>query len=103
MGLVTLAEARAHLKPAGTIDDTKIEAQIEEATAIVLDYIKLPYDSYQDTDGGPDEAALTAAPQLRSATLLVLGTLYDNADGTKEPLSTAVKAILHSRRDPTLA
>lgn len=101
MGLVTIDVAKEHLKPPGTVDDVRIGRLIEEASAIVLDYIKLESDAYQDTDGNPIDDELP--PAVRSACLLVLGALYDNADGTKDILSPAVKALLRSRRDPTLA
>lgn len=104
LGLVTLEVAREHLKPPGTIDDVRIQRLIEEASALVLDYIKLPADSYHSTGG--ELQADDVPPVVRSAVLLVLGALYDNADGQdpdKQPLSDAVKALLHSRRVPTLA
>lgn len=103
MGLMTLDEAKEHLNPPGDIDDNKIERQIIEATVIVLRHCKLPLDSYQSTAGDPNT---DVPPDLRAAALLVLGSLYDNADGQspdKEPLSPAVKALLMPWRKPTLA
>jgi len=104
MRLVPLCVAREHLRPPGEIDDARIYRLIDEASAIVLDYLKLPDDAYHDSAGTLVEADMP--PAVRSATLLVLGALYDNADGQnpdKQPLSDAVKALLHSRRVPTLA
>ena len=104
MGLVTLETAKEHLKPPGDIDDARIERLIEEASALVLLYVKLPFDAYQNTTGEP--SILDVPPILRSAVLLVIGSLYDNADGQdpdKDPLSPAVKSLLHSIRVPTLA
>jgi hypothetical protein len=103
MGLVTLEVAKEHLKPPGDIDDDRIERQIEEASQIVLDHIKLPSDAYQSSSGAPTE---DVPPQVRAAVLLVLGALYDNADGQnpdKDPISPAVISLLRSRRTPTLA
>lgn len=102
--LLTLDVAKEHLKPPGDIDDTRIQRLIIEASEIVLDYLKLPFDSYQNSDGTVNDSILPGA--VRSATLLVLGSLYDNADGQnpdKQALSEAVKSLLHSRRVPTLA
>jgi hypothetical protein len=104
MGLVTLDQAKEHLKPPGDIDDTRIERLIEEASQIVLDYIKLPSDAYQSTSFSPNEDEVP--PQVRAATLLVLGALYDNGDGQdpdKNPISPAVISILTPKRTPTLA
>lgn len=104
LAIITLEVAKQHLRPPGTIDDARIERMMDEASAIVLDYIKLPYDSYHDTNGELVEEDVP--PPVRAATLLVLGALYDNADGQnpdKQPLSDAAKALLHTRRVPTLA
>lgn len=101
MGLVTLDVAKEHLRPPGDIDDTRIVRMIEEASTIVLEYIKMEPDAFQTTDGDPGEGMVP--PTVRAAMLLVLGILYDNADGSKDPLSPAVKSLLHSRRVPTLA
>lgn len=104
MRLVSLCVAREHLRPPGEVDDVRIYRMIEEASAIVLDYLKLPFDAYHDSAG--ELVPELVPPAVRAATLLVLGALYDNADGQnpdKQPLSDAVKALLHSRRVPTLA
>lgn len=104
MRLVTLCVAREHLRPPGTVDDVRIMRLIDEASAIVLDYLKLPIDAYHTSTGELIEADVPGA--VRAATLLVMGALYDNADGQspdKQPLSDAVKALLHSRRVPTLS
>lgn len=104
LALVSLCVAKEHLRPAGDIDDVRIQRLIEEASALVLDYVKLPADAYHTTAGELIEADVP--PVVRAAVLLVLGALYDNADGQnpdKQPLSDAVKALLHSRRVPTLA
>jgi hypothetical protein len=117
MGLVTLEVAKEHLKPPGDVDDARITRLIEEASILVLEYIKEPFTAYQDTDGQPidylvyeDTAGVMVEegvpPPVRSAVLLVIGSLYDNADGQnpdKDPLSLAVKSLLHARRLPTLA
>ena len=103
MGIVTLDAAKRHLKPPGSIDDTRIEEIIEQATAIVLEHIKLPTDAYQSSAGDPTSEV---PKNVAAATLLVIGALYDNADGQdpdKNPLSPAVLALLHGKRKPTLA
>jgi hypothetical protein len=99
MGLITLAQAKQHLRPPGNIDDERISRMIEEATAITLDFIKEPMDAFQASDGTPVEVPGT----VRSACLMILDALYDNADGTKNPLSPAVIALLEMHRMPTVA
>lgn len=104
MGLVTLATARQHLKPPGTVDDARITRLIEEASMIVLEYIKQPYDAFQADDGGPIDESLPGP--VRAACLMVLGALYDNADGQnpdKNPISPAVQSLLKFYRVPTIA
>lgn len=103
MGLVTLQEAKDHLKPPGSIDDARILRIIKQATVIVLKYCKLELDAYQDSNLEP---TAEVPGDLTAATLLVIGSLYDNADGQnadKDPLSPAVKSLLHDTRKPTLA
>lgn len=103
MGLVTLEVAKDHLHPPGDIDDAKILRQIEEASQAVLEHIKLADDAYQNSAGEPTE---DVPPKVRAAVLMVLGSLYDNADGMapdKDPISPAVESLLRSRRTPTLA
>jgi len=104
MGLVTLEAAKRHLKPPGTVDDTRITDIIAQATSIVLEYIKKPEGEYQNAEGAP--IAQLVPPNVQAACLLVIGSLYDNADGQnkdKDPLSPAVKSLLHARRMPSIA
>jgi hypothetical protein len=108
VNLVTLQAAKDHLKPPGTFDDDRIKRIIKQASMLVLDYIKLPYDSFQDTGGEPIEfdGVDGVPPVVEAAVLLAIGALYDNADGQdpdKDALSGPVKSLLHTRRDPTLA
>lgn len=101
IAIITLEQAKEHLRPPGDIDDDRITRMMDEASAIVLDYIKLDYSAYKDTNG--DLIEEDVPPPVRAATLLVLGVLYDNADGSVDPLSAAAKSLLHTRRVPTLA
>lgn len=102
--IVSLQEAKDHLKPPGDIDDERIERLMRAASMVVLDHIKQDYDAYNDTSGNLDETLVPDS--VREATLLVLGALYDNADGQdpdKIPISEAVCVLLRPRRTPTLA
>lgn len=96
--LVTEDEARRHLRlTESNMDDADMAADVvmktEAATEIVIDYIKRPDHEWTDAD----------APFLiKAAIMLVLGALFDNREGG-DPISEAVKSLLHRYRDPALA
>lgn len=96
--LVTLAEARVHLRvdgetenPLGPIDQD-ITNKILQASDIVTDYIKQPDHEWTEED---------APPLIKAAVLLVLSKLFDAP--MDDPLPDGVKNILHRYRDPALA
>jgi hypothetical protein len=97
MALITLDQAKRHLQILHDDMDEEIEEKVNEASAIVLDYLKVAEDAYE----------VDAVPYLvQSATKLVLGALCENREGNAsgpEPLSQAVKDLLHRYRDPALA
>lgn len=97
--LITLAEAKAHLRVTAAAEDTLIAAYAEGATDTVINYITQADDTWTDTDGD------NAAPALiRMAILLVLGSLYSNrGDMEADYLSEPVKNLLRRYRDPALA
>lgn len=67
------------------------EKLMADATAIVLDYCKKDDDEWDlETVPGTVSSAIT----------LVVRNLYDEEE---EPISEAVKALLHRHRDPSLA
>lgn len=92
--LATVTEAKQRLRVDFSDDDTLIEALLEEATDIVVGYIKNP-------DHGWD--AQTVPGRIKAAILLVTGSLYENRDATGEVLTEGVRALLHRDRDPSLA
>ena len=116
MSLITLAQAKAHLR-IDTISLTPPDAadadlllKMAAAEAIILDYLKVPVTSpplwIDDTD---------CPPLVQAAILLQMGELYrfrgDDATGFGEPLkrdaggslSPMVEGILRRYRDPALA
>lgn len=110
--LVTLAQARAHLRlppdVAGSpppADDPDLTLKLAAAQSIVLDYLKDRVDpSWLDE--------LTTPPLVQAAILIQLGELDrfrgDDPDGAGGPetdgdLSPAVTNILRRFRDPALA
>lgn len=102
MALVTLVEAKSHLRVMHDDEDNDITLRMEAATEIVVDYIKQPDNEWTDAD----------APFLiKAAILLVLADLYENRGDGESPeygqadgyLTKPVTAILHRYRDPALA
>lgn len=92
--LVTLDEVKARLRIDFDDDDTDAQAMAEQATDIVIGYIKKPDHSWT-TENAP--------ARIKAAILLVIGRLYDDRDGQEEVLTDAVKRLVHRDRDPALA
>lgn len=119
--LVTVDEAKDHLRVDHALDDDDIELKIEAASAAVLDYIGDSQYMFLDTGGdlldledtSPDQAGLRALARVRQATFLLLTDWYTNraptATDVVDPkfgfgfLPRAVVALLHSLRTPTIA
>ncbi|WP_230961127.1 head-tail connector protein [Burkholderia cepacia] len=67
-----------------------------------MDYLKLKEvpDTWALEHG---DTASTVPGAVRSAVLLVLGTLYDDREGATSPLTPAVESLLMRLRDPAVA
>lgn len=99
--LLTLDVAKRHLRVDHTDDDADITRKIDQASAIVLDYIK-----QRDAVWTPDDVP---AP-IQAAVEIMLSKLYDDrAAGVTDNevamgyLPKTVTSILHRYRDPALA
>jgi uncharacterized phage protein (predicted DNA packaging) len=99
--LLTLDVAKKHLRVDHADDDADITRKIDQASAIVLDYIK-QRDAAWTADDVP--------PVIAAATEIVLSMLYDDrAAGGQENgvamgyLPLSVTSLLHRYRDPALA
>lgn len=96
--LVTLLEAKRHLRLDGDIESPlsetyqEAESKILQASHIVMDYIKRPADEWDD---------VSAPPLIKAAVLLVMNVLYDHPED--DPITVGVRSILHRYRDPALA
>lgn len=123
--LITLAQAKAHLRVDHDLDDDDIALKLEAASAAVLAYIGDTQYLFIDTGGEliefdttdtgtqPEQAALRALHTARQATKLLLGDFYKN----REPMAAdvvapqfgygylprSVVALLYPLRDPTIA
>lgn len=94
--LITLESARDHLRMDHDLDDGDIQNKIMEASAIVLDYLKL--------ETIPASWDPVAPEHIQAATKLVLGELYKQREaGSADVLSVAVKSLLHRSRIQAMA
>jgi len=74
--MITLEEAKTHIRVVGTDDDVEITAMIATAKAHIENYIGVVY-----ADG-------EAPAPVKSAALLMVGDLYENREAqTERPLS----------------
>lgn len=119
--LITIDEAKAHLRVDHGLDDDDIEQMIDDASAAVLEYIGEARYLFVDTGGelldledtSTDQAGHRALKLARRATKLLVGDWYVNR--TPAPadvvdsrfgygyLPRAVVAVLYPLRTPTIA
>lgn len=118
--LVTLEQAKEHLRVDHTLDDADIDLKMQAASAVVLQYIGDAQYLFLDTGGDllaldtstsalEDVTGLRVQRTAQQATLLLLGDMYrhrgaheiTSAPGTDLPI--AVAALLRPYRTPTLA
>lgn len=97
MALVSIDAARRQLNlTEDDMADADIAANVadkaEDATAIVIDYLKQPDNGW---------TVETVPFVVRAAILLVLGALYEGREGG-DPISDAVRSLLQRLRDPAL-
>ena len=94
--IVDLEQAKAQCDLIGDDNDARLMLALEQSVAVVLDFIKVDADEYEDEYGDSDYPTLVAA-----AILLCTQALFQNPE--QDPLTDAVKSILHRFRDPALA
>jgi uncharacterized phage protein (predicted DNA packaging) len=92
--LVTTDALKKHLVVESTDDDDLLERIAEDATDVVVGYLKKP------AHGWTDE---TVPHRVRSAIMLVAGALYANREGAADVLTQPVRDLLHRDRDPAFA
>jgi len=102
--LVTLESAKQHLLVDHDHDDALISSKVEEASGIVLDYLKLSSVPAAWEGGTGSSGGSGVPPLIQSATLLMVGELYKNREASGvNVLSEGAKALLHRQRDPAMA
>jgi hypothetical protein len=101
VALVTLSEAKRHLGYSVSESDEDLDEaitlQMGAASDLVLDYI---------TEGDDAWTAETVPSRVKSAILLVLGSLWRNRGDDEKapnPITEAVDNLLYGLRDPSLA
>ena len=105
MMLVTLDEARDHLRSDSADDDADLTIKIHAASGSVINYLKAP--AFIDEAGVIIESAVPF--EVKAATLLLIGYLYKDRDGDEGGeyqqgyLPRPVTALLYPLRDPALA
>lgn len=104
--LVSLDQVKLDRRITNNDHDDDLEMKILQASAIVMDYLKvttlasIPHVVTLDTS----PVTYTVPPLVQAATLLVLGELFENREaGTANPISDAVVSLLDRFRDPALA
>ena len=113
MMLVSLEQARDHLRSDSVDDSLDLELKIQAASAAVLAYLKSGADAFLDTAG---EVIVDSAGdpvgvpfQVKAAVLLMVGYLYRQRDEDEGEefeqgyLPRPVTALLYPLRTPALA
>lgn len=104
MMLITLQEAKDHLRIDTTDEDTHLELLVNAASDAVLNYLKIDGLVYYDSSD-----ILDVPYAVKAATLLMTGYLYrlrDNNEGGEYQqgyLPMPVTALLYPLRDPAIA
>jgi hypothetical protein len=105
MLLVTLSQAKAHLRVDHDVEDADITLKAEGASAAVMSYLKTTALDYFDSSGEIDLASVPA--QVKLATLALVQIMFDRdvSGDTWKPgyLPPAVMNMLYPLRDPALA
>lgn len=100
--LITLVRGMAHLRAVDQ-DGDDVSFKIEQASAIVWDYLKLsevPEAWIENTS----PMTYDIPRNVQTATLLVLSEIYENREASNSnPLSDGVTALLERLRDPAIA
>lgn len=95
--LMTLADAKLHLKIEDSDHDAEIQQKLDQASGIVADYLTTRYD--------PSWNWVNAPGPVKAAALLVLGDLWVNrGDTPTDPeLWKSLRSLLARYRDPAYA
>lgn len=110
--LITLDGAKAHLRVDSTDDDADITSKIDQATDIIMNYIKKTFGTVTPDDPSiVDWDENTVPGTIKAAVEIRLSILYDdrgsatldNPNVAMGYLTPAETALLHRWRDPAIA
>lgn len=113
MEIISLSQAREHLRSDTTDDDADLQMKIDAATDAALDYISVPSSDLFDPSGSPktgeDGQIVRGARRVQQAILLTVGWLYEDREGEMPQtvqaghgftLPRGAAALLYSLRKP---
>jgi hypothetical protein len=95
MMLVDLETTKGHLRMDEDFADDVIYSKIEQASEILIDYLKVDADLWDQDSTESEEIPKV----VEAATLLMVDALFHDED----PLSDKVRNLVHRLRDPALA
>lgn len=98
--LVTLDEAKFHLRIDDTFSDVDLSEKITQASDIVIDYVGT---TAADGSTPADWDTTTVPPRAKLATLLVLATIFASREGFDDPLSCGAVSLLTRLRPVVFA
>jgi len=111
--IVTLDQAKAHLRVTHDGDDEDITLKVHAASGAVINYLKSAADVFLDTSGEvlgmSDSPPVSAAPKVvQQATLLLLGWMFSFREGDADTftpgyLPAPIVSLLYPLRDPALS
>lgn len=102
MALITVDQAKLHLRIDNDDHDDKLQEIISDVSEIILDYLKVDSALWQTTDGEPEDVP----GAVRAAVKLGVSAMFENPEqDEKGPLvlSQTVKNLLMRLRDPAIA
>ena len=102
MALITVDQAKLHLRLDTDDHDDLLEEIVSDVSGIILDYLKMDSTAYQTTDGEPDDVPAA----VKAAVKLGVSAMFENPEQLPDGpqvLSQTVKDLLHRLRDPALA
>lgn len=110
MALVTLAQAKRHLRIFHDDEDDAIVEKAEHASAIIVDYIKRPEHGWTEASNGANPVASDAPFVVQAAILMMIDILWEHRSGGEIEfgqadgyLSKPITSILHRYSAPTYA
>jgi hypothetical protein len=94
MSIVTLAEAKLHLRVDGADEDTLLQTYLDAAESAAAQYLNR---ALYATDAGTDETGLVMPEDVKTGVLLLVGSLYYGREGV-ENMPAGTRFLLNPYR-----